>query len=71
MNNKSTLFEDKITQFFKNSAKVSEALKLGINDALLKHKQAGNPICVWREGKVVWISPENIPVDIKHNSANT
>ena len=63
MNNKNKLFEDKITKFFQNPTNVAQALQLGIKDALLKHKQAGNPVCEWKDGKVVWISPEKIPVD--------
>lgn len=50
---------------------VTQALQLGINAALLKHNQAGNSVCEWKDGKVVWISPGNIPVDIKPDSANT
>ena len=63
MNNKDKLSEDKITEFFQNPINVTQALQLGINDALLKHKQAGNPVCEWKGGKVVWVSPEKIPVD--------
>ena len=33
--------------------------------ALLDHKRAGNPVAVWRDGQVVWIAPEDIPVDEK------
>ena len=28
--------------------------------AILEHKRNGNPICTWRDGKVVWIQPEDI-----------
>ena len=34
-----------------------------IRDALVQHKRAGNPVAVWRDGQVVWIQPEDIPVD--------
>lgn len=54
--------EDKISTFFQNPDLVKKALQLGINAALLRHKQAGNPICVWQDGKVVWIPPEEISV---------
>ncbi len=37
--------------------------KLGIKAELLKHKQAGNPVCTWRDGKVVWVEPKDIPLD--------
>jgi hypothetical protein len=53
---------DRIAIILNDSAKVTMILQAGIKQALLKHKQAGNPICEWRDNKVVWISPENIPV---------
>jgi hypothetical protein len=28
---------------------------------LRDHKLAGNPVVVWRNGRVEWISPEEIP----------
>lgn len=62
--------KDKITEFFRNPNNVTRALQLGIKDALLKHKQAGNPVCEWKDGKVVWVCAEKIPVDIKNDSAN-
>lgn len=71
MKNKQNPSEDKISKFFKNPELVTQALQQGINAALLKHKQAGNPVCEWKDGKVMWISPENIPVDINNDSANT
>jgi hypothetical protein len=27
------------------------------------HRRLGNPIAVWRDGRVVWIPPDQIPVD--------
>lgn len=35
----------------------SEAVALAIEE----HRRLGNPIAVWRDGKVVWIPPEEIP----------
>jgi hypothetical protein len=52
---------DKISEVFSNPEKVTQALARGVHDALLKHKQAGNPIVVWRDGKIVWLKPEEIP----------
>ncbi len=37
-------------------------VKIGVQEALMRHKQAGNPIVVWRDGKIVWLKPEEIPV---------
>lgn len=33
-----------------------------VKEALLDHKRAGNPVCVWRNDRVEWIKPEDIPV---------
>jgi hypothetical protein len=41
---------------------IERALVRAVQAALLRHKQAGNPVAVWRDGKVVWIAPEDIPV---------
>lgn len=54
--------EDKISEIMNDSEKVRAIIQSGINDALLKHKQAGNPVCGWKDGKVFWVEPENIPV---------
>lgn len=42
------------------SAVKTQALAQGVREALLKHKQAGNAIVIWRDGKMVWINPEEI-----------
>jgi hypothetical protein len=42
--------------------RILAALRLAVREALLRHKQAGNPVAVWRDGRVVWIRPEDIPV---------
>jgi hypothetical protein len=41
---------------------IERALVRAVWEALLRHKQAGNPIAAWRDGRVVWIAPEDIPV---------
>ncbi len=43
--------------------RILRAMRAGVRDALLRHKQAGNPIAVWQDGAVVWIPPEEITVD--------
>ncbi len=44
-----------------DTALVRESLALSIEDALARHKQAGKPVAVWRDGQVAWIPPEEIP----------
>ena len=43
-------------------ALIEQALGRAVRDALRRHKQAGNPIVVWRDGREVWIQPEDIPI---------
>ena len=42
---------------------IEAALVRAVRNALLHHKQAGNPVADWRDGRVVWIAPEDIPVE--------
>jgi hypothetical protein len=66
MTNKNThIVEDEISKIFNNPEKLTQIIQAGIQAALLKHKQAGNPICEWQDNKVVWIQPEQINVNIK------
>lgn len=43
--------------------RILDAMREGVREALLRHKMAGNPVAAWRDGRVVWIQPEDIPVD--------
>ena len=72
MNNKSISKEINIADFFKDPMFISNIIQNGINEALLMHKQAGNPVCTWKDGKVVWIPAEDIQInfkDVKKDSA--
>jgi hypothetical protein len=42
--------------------KAEMALKEAVAEAIAEHKRQGNPIAVWRNGKAVWIPPEEIVV---------
>lgn len=50
---------DRVADF----ASMLEAMRQGVQDALLRHKREGNPIAVWRDGAVAWIPPEEIDID--------
>jgi hypothetical protein len=52
--------KDRITEALADKEKITQALTRGVREALLKHKQAGNPVVVWRDGKMVWLKPEEI-----------
>lgn len=42
---------------------MERAMQRAVRKALLIHKKLGNPIAVWKNGKVVWIPPAKIPVE--------
>ena len=39
---------------------IDEAMKKAAREALALYKRAGVPVPVWRDGKIVWIRPEDI-----------
>ena len=43
-----------------DKGKIEAALRAGVRKALVLHKQAGNPVAVWRDGKVEWMDVEQL-----------
>lgn len=43
--------------------RIDRALSRAVREALRRHKLLGNPVAVWRDGKVVWVAPEDIVID--------
>ncbi len=41
---------------------IESTLQKAVRKALFEHKRAGNPIAVWKEGRVEWIAPEDIKI---------
>jgi hypothetical protein len=41
--------------------RVQRALRRAIQDALQRHKRDRDPVAIWKDGRVVWIPPEEIP----------
>lgn len=41
--------------------RIQIALQRAVREALYRHKLAGHPVAVWRDGRVVWVPPEEIP----------
>ena len=54
-----------IDELFRDGKEIDTALRNAVQQALLQHKQAGNPVAEWRDGKVVLIKPEDIVVEEK------
>lgn len=53
-------YRDKIEEVIADRDRIASALAEGVKDALTRHKQAGNPIVVMQDGKMVWLKPEEI-----------
>ncbi len=39
------------------------ALAAGVRAAVRRHKLLGNPIAAWKDGRVVWLAPDEIELD--------
>ncbi len=52
-----------IEALFEDGRAIDAALAKAVREAVLEHKRAGNPIAVWKDGRVVWIPAEEITVD--------
>jgi len=59
MNERNEIDIDKV---FEEGTPIDEALRSAVLHALWRHKRLGNPVAEWRDGKVVWIQPEDINV---------
>lgn len=49
-----------INEIFEEGTLIDEALKKGVQEALLIHKKLGNPVVTWQNGEKVWLKPEEI-----------
>jgi hypothetical protein len=56
-----------LKEFESENDGIEQAVRLAVRDALIQHKRAGNPVCTWRDGKVVWIPAEEIQIDDEPN----
>lgn len=54
-----------LDEILADTDRVESALRNAVQAALRLHKRAGNPIAVWRDGQVVWLPPEEIPVSLE------
>jgi hypothetical protein len=55
--------KDRIEQILRDGRRVERAAQRGVRDVLRMHKLLGNPVATWRDGKVVWIAPEDIVIE--------
>ena len=52
-----------LLELFEDGRAIDEALRLGVRDALLRHKRLGERVAVWQDGKVVVLEPDQIPIE--------
>lgn len=48
--------------FDRYSEEINQAYDRAVREALLMHKRAGNPVPTERDGKLVWLQPDEIEV---------
>jgi len=56
-------FESTPLERVEDLPRILKAMTQAVREALLRHKRLGNPVAVWREGRVVWLLPDEIPGD--------
>jgi hypothetical protein len=47
-----------IDAIFREGTPIDEAMKAAARDAVQLHKEKGLPLVGWRDGKIVWVTPE-------------
>ena len=52
--------EKTISQMFAEVTPIEEAVKAGAREALLRHKLLRQPAVTMHDGKIVWISPDEL-----------
>ena len=50
-----------IPALFRDGRRIDRAIQRAVREAVRDHKLRGQPVATWREGRVVWIPPEEIP----------
>jgi hypothetical protein len=55
--------EREYAEFLAEAEAVEAAVQQAVKDALRMHKQAGNPVAGWKDGRVVWVPAEQIDLE--------
>jgi hypothetical protein len=53
---------EQLAQLRAEAVLIERAMRVAVNKALLLHKQAGQPVVVWENGRVVLIPADQIQV---------
>lgn len=49
-----------LTEIIRDGRAIDRAVRKATRAAVLLHKKLGFPIAIWREGRTVWVKPEDI-----------
>ena len=60
-----------LKELFEDGRAIDEALKEAAKDARRLHKALGHPMATWRDGRVVWVQPEDIKIDDSEEQADS
>ncbi len=52
-----------VADVLEDTRQVTQRLAVAVREALLDHKRAGNPVAIWRDGKVVIVPPDEIIIE--------
>jgi hypothetical protein len=55
-------YKDRIEEALADKERVTAVVVAAVREAVLKHKLAGNPIVCRKDGKMVWLQPDEIEV---------
>lgn len=52
--------KSRIGEMFSDGRKIDDAVRSAVREAILRHKRAGVPVAVWRDGKAVWVPADQV-----------
>lgn len=57
-----------IAERLADNALITAAIQKAVREAVLRHARAGNPVADWQNGRVVWVSPEEVLASLASES---
>ncbi|CAN5160701.1 hypothetical protein BH24PSE2_BH24PSE2_20190 [soil metagenome] len=58
----SSLRSREIGRIIRNGTAIDRAIVAARRRVILRHRQLGLPVVIWRDGQVVEVSPESLPL---------
>ena len=56
-----------LEELFRQGKDIDAALAEAVRQALLTHKREGDSVPIFRDGRVVWLTPDEIPDDANNH----